>query len=239
MNKIKLKADYHTHTFCSDGHASAEENVKAAVAAGLHTIAITDHGPFHARRRRCSYAQFLRVRDEIMELRKKYPIKIMFGVEMNLVSLNGAVDLSKQQQKIFDIIVLGTHRMPHGYNIRDFFCWKVANWFPPSKKRVQKNTEAYLKAMRTNDIKILAHLNYGAKVDVRPIARLAAEKDIWIELNGRRVFFTEEEIQIILEEGANFVLNSDAHRPENVGKPTEAWKFLEKYHIPKERIVNI
>lgn len=239
MYKIKLNADYHTHTFCSDGHGSVEDNVKAAVAAGLKTVAITDHGPFHTRRRRCLYAQFLRVRDEIVELRKKYPIEILFGVEMNLVSLNGAVDLSKQQQKVFDIIVLGTHRMPHGYKVRDFFRWKVANWFPPSKKRIQKNTDAYLKAMRTNDIKILAHLNYGARVDVRRIARLAAEKDIWIELNGRRVFFTDAEIQAILEEGANFVINSDAHRPVDVGHPVAALKFLEKHHIPKDRIVNI
>ena len=38
-----MRFDLHLHTTASDGHLSAEQLVKAAIAAGLDAIAITDH----------------------------------------------------------------------------------------------------------------------------------------------------------------------------------------------------
>lgn len=237
--EYKLLADYHTHTKRSDGKGTVEDNIKSAVQAGLETVAITDHGPFHNKKARCTYAEFLQTKAEIDDLKTKYDVKTLFGIEANLVSLNGDIDITKEQEKSFDIIVLGTHKTPHGKTIKDFFTWKLRNMFPSTKRRREKVTNAYLKAMRSHNIKILAHLNYTAKVNVKPIAELAAEKDIWIELNGKRVFFTQKEIDTILDAGANFVINSDAHRPEKVGKPSAVWEFLETHKIPPERIVNI
>ena len=239
MNNLKLTADYHTHTKRSDGHGTVEDNIKAAVEAGLKTIAITDHGPNHNMLTRCTYDKFLLTKQEIDNLKPKYPIDILFGIEANLVSLRGDIDITPVQEQMFDIIVLGTHKTPRGKTFKDFFTWKLRNFFKPSKKRIQKVTNAYLNAMRGHNIKILAHLNYVVKVDVKPIAELAAQKNIWIELNGKRVQFTQEEIDTILAAGANFVINSDAHRPEKVGKPDAVWEFLKTHHIPPSRIVNI
>ena len=36
-------ADCHTHTSFSDGHASFEDNVRAAAAAGCEVMVSTDH----------------------------------------------------------------------------------------------------------------------------------------------------------------------------------------------------
>lgn len=239
MNNFKLLADYHTHTFRSDGHGSVEDNVKSAVQAGLQTVAITDHGPYHNRKTRCTYKEFLQTKQDIEELKKKYPIKIMFGIEANLISLRGDIDLTPEQEKSFDIIVMGIHKTPHTRKFRDFFTWKLRNLMKSSKKRREKVTNAYLNAMNKHNVKILAHLNYVAKVNVKPIAELAAKKNIWIELNGKRVYFTQQEIDIILETGAMFVINSDAHFPERVGKPEAVYEWLKTHHIPLDRVVNI
>ncbi len=239
QDKYRLVADFHTHTFRSDGKGSVEDNIRAGVRAGLDTLAITDHGPFHNFRARCTYDKFLITKQEIDNLKAKYPIDVLFGIEANLVSLRGDIDITPVQEKAFDIIVLGTHKTPHGKKFRDFFTWKLRNLFPTNEARIEKVTDAYLNAMRAHNIKILAHLNYVAKVDVKPIAELAAQKNIWIELNGKRVQFSQDEIDTILSSGANFVINSDAHIPENVGNPTAVWEFMKTHHIPADRIVNI
>ncbi len=236
----KLTADYHMHTYRSDGRQTVEENIKEAIDKGLKTLAITDHGPFHNKGARCTFDYQLVNKYELKRLQKKYPqIKLMAGIETNLVSLRGDIDITPEQEEAFDIIVMGQHRTPHGIKFWDNISWRLRNFFPSSKRRREKVTNAYLLAMKNHKINILAHLNRYIKVNIKPIAELAAEKGILIELNGKGVDFTDEEIKIILDSGANFVIDSDAHRKEHVGNPQKVWEFLEKHNIPKERIVNI
>ena len=44
---MKLTGDYHTHTYYSHGKGSPRENVLAAVALGLKSVAITEHASAH------------------------------------------------------------------------------------------------------------------------------------------------------------------------------------------------
>ena len=46
-DKYKMTFDYHTHTTFSHGKGSIEDNVKAAIAAGLTGLAITDLSLIH------------------------------------------------------------------------------------------------------------------------------------------------------------------------------------------------
>ena len=47
FDRYQMIFDYHTHTTYSHGKGSIEDNVKAAVDAGLSALAFTDHGPGH------------------------------------------------------------------------------------------------------------------------------------------------------------------------------------------------
>ena len=238
--EYKLTADYHTHTYRSDGRQTVEDNVKAAIDKGIKTLAITDHGPFHRRKARCTFDYQLVNKYELRRLQQKYPqIKLLSGIEANLVSLRGDLDITKEQEKSFDIIVMGQHRTPHGIKFWDNISWRLRNFFPSTKKRIEKATKAYLIAMENHKIDILAHLNRYIKVNLKPIAEMAAKKGILIELNGKKVNFSDEDIKTILDAGANFVVSSDAHKKEHVGNPKTVWEFLEKHNIPKDRIVNI
>ena len=236
----KLTKDLHTHTYRSDGRQTIEDNIKMAIERGVKTLAITDHGPFHRRKARCTFDYQLVNKYELKRLQKKYPqIKLLAGIEANLVSLRGDLDITKDEEKAFDIIVMGQHRSPHGIRFWDNFSWRLRNFLPSTKRRREKVTNAYLLAMENHKIDILAHLNRYVKVNLKPIAELAAKKGILIELNGKGVDFSDKDIKTILDAGANFVISSDAHRKEHVGNPKIVWEFLEQHNIPKDRIVNI
>ena len=106
--QYKMIFDYHTHTTFSHGKGSIEDNVKAAVAAGLSGIAITDHGPGHL-----TYgvkrSDFPVMRAEVDRLRNIYPqIDIYLGVEANVVAREPYLDVNTEELQYFDFIIGGS-----------------------------------------------------------------------------------------------------------------------------------
>jgi len=69
---MRQTGDYHTHSMFSHGSGTIEDNVKAAIAKGMDSIAITDHGfrhvAFCVRR-----SDFPYLRQEVTRLRQLYP----------------------------------------------------------------------------------------------------------------------------------------------------------------------
>ena len=59
-----------------------------------------------------------------------------------------------------------------------------------------------------------------------------------IELNGKRILFSEKEVKDLLESGVKFIANSDSHRSIDMGDNSRAYNFAIKYGIPLDRIVN-
>lgn len=238
-----LKGDYHTHTYYSDGVGSIEDNIKHAVQKGLQEIALTEHGYSHM-----AYGikkhQIKEYKAEIERCKKKYKdINILWGVEANLISLNGDIDLTEKEQQELDLVVLGYHKSykPTNFkNFLNFFLPNTLNPFRQSKKRIEKNTQAYILAMQKHRVNILAHLNYGGcKVDCVQIAKVAKELGVYIELNGKRILFTDQEILDMQKTGVMFIVNSDAHRPENVGKNNKALNLIERLNIPHSQVANL
>lgn len=237
---MKLVGDYHTHTTYTHGKSTVEQNVVSAINKGLGQIAITEHAYMH-NTNGITRAGYKRMKAEIEALRKKYPqIEILCGLECNLTGYDGVIDISNNEINDYDIIVLGYHYTYKPYSIKNFF-----NFFLPSilkinsKKRIERNTQAYITAMEKNDIDILAHLNYGIKVDPVKIARVAKEKEIYIELNGKRIYFSDDEMRAMVETGVKFIIDSDAHHEKNVGKNNQAFALIERLNIPQNQIVNL
>lgn len=109
IRQMRIFADYHTHTVYSHGKGTIEDNVKRAIEIGLEVIAITDHGPahvFYGLRKR----DFKKMREEIDKINEKYPqIKVLMGVEANLISLEGDIDVPDELMKYLDILLMGYH----------------------------------------------------------------------------------------------------------------------------------
>lgn len=241
-----LLGDYHTHTkYSRHGHGKGTvlENASVASTKGMKQIAITDHGfnhPVFGLRRK----DIEDLKEDILNAREVAGIDILLGVEANLISLNGDVDLTEEDLQNFDIIAMGHHKFVIGQRkYIDTFQLQLTNGigriFTPTKERISKNTTSFLKAIDKYPIDIITHLNYGAPTDTLAVARLAREKGVYIELNGKRINFTDEEIITMANEGVKFIINSDAHSPDRVGECNAAMNIIYRLGIPQNLIANV
>lgn len=236
---MRLLGDYHTHTTYTHGKSTIEENVKQAENLGLKEIAITEHsykGHNHIRQ-----GDLEKMRDDINSIKDKYRVKILLGIEANLISPNGDIDISDEELRGLDIVVLGFHRFTK-VGVKNFFKFVLPNLLnkKPSKKQIERNTEAYIHAMDKHRVNILAHPGYaGCEVDYVRLAEECAKRGIYIELNGKRINFSEEQFIAMAKTGVNFIIDSDAHRWQNIGKNHRAFNMIEKCKIPHEQIVNL
>ena len=236
---MNLIGDFHTHTTYTHGISTIEENVKKAQELGLKAIAITEHSDqskYHIK-----HGDLDKMRADIESIKNKYNIKILLGIEANLISRNGDIDISDEELNSLDLVVLGFHKMTKVKPL-EFFKFVLPNLLrkKPINKQIERNTQAYLNAIEKHRINILAHLNYaGCYVDCERIAKEKKKKGIYIELNGKRINFSKSDIDKMVKTGVQFIIDSDAHDINSVGKNHRAFNLIEKYNIPLNQIVNL
>ncbi len=242
---MAILADYHTHTkYSRNGHGknSIEDNVRVAYEKGLNQIAITDHG-FNQKMFGVRRKDIPAVKQEIEEAKERYPIDVLFGVEANIISSKGDLDIDMADYEHLDILLCGFHRLVKSTSKREQLGFVIKNVMSElmhhtSKKQIEKNTNAYINAMRKYDIDILTHLNHACKVDIEKVARVAKETNTLIELNGKRLGMTDQEILTCYNLGCKFVLNSDAHSANRVGDVHLGQQALLRLRIPTSSVVN-
>ena len=236
---MKLSGDFHTHTVYSHGKGTVEENVKQAENIGLKSIAITEHS--YKANYAIKHGDQEKIHNDIIEIKDKYKVKILWGIEANLISRNGDIDISNEELKDLDLVILGYHKMSR-VGFKEFFKFCLPNilCIKPTQKQRDRNTKAYLNALDKHRVSIVAHLQYAkCYVNVKAIAEECAKRNIYIELNGKRINFSEQDMKDLLETNVQFIVNSDAHHPLHVGKNHRAFNLIEKYNIPLDRIANI
>lgn len=237
-----IYGDYHTHTTYSHGIGTILENAIIAKQKGLKQIAITDHG-FNHSLYGISRKDVKAMREECIEAEKQTGVKILLGIEANFISNDGTIDLTEKEIKLFDIILVGHHNFVKSKKISDKFSLFYRNIFSkmvkPSKKKIEKNTQVYLKAMKKNKINVFTHLNYGMKVNTLKVALAARDNNVLIELNGKRILFTDEEMIEMAKNKVKFIINSDAHSSDRIGEVNNAINLVTRLNIPKELVVNL
>ena len=238
----KLVADCHTHTTFSHGKGSVLDNAKAAKEIGLETLAISDHGLNHIAfgLKRRELAEY---KNEIQTAREETGIKVLVGIESNIIGYDGTIDIRQNELEHFDWIVMGYHRAVWAKSFKEFFTLIIKNFFgntlKVSQKQIEKNTMAYINAVNKYKINVISHMNYLMKVDCKRVAEACAKVGTLIELNGKKIDFTDKDIQDMLETDVKFIVDSDAHSPERVGDVSVGMEFALKHNIPLDRIVNI
>lgn len=232
---LEIVSDLHTHTVHSHGKGSVEDNVRAAIEKGLRQIAISDHGFSH---------MFYAVRDidayigNIAAMKEKYKndIEVLISAELNLMSLDGELDLPKGYENAFDILTFGYHKMAKykGFkNIRQFLLPKSH-----SDKAIEQNTQAYINAIERNNVDVIAHIGYGIPVDKVRIAKHAKDAGVALEINAKHPEFSVEELIECAKTGVTFTISSDAHDPLKVGEFSPAILKAEQAGIFPKQVLN-
>ena len=90
----ECRADFHTHTVFSDGHDTAEEMVRSAIACGMTSIGISDHSCISFDDSWTLTSDTIAAyRDEVERLKEKYSgqIDIYCGIELDLYSVGSDI----------------------------------------------------------------------------------------------------------------------------------------------------
>ncbi|MBI2861324.1 MAG: histidinol phosphate phosphatase domain-containing protein [Chloroflexi bacterium] len=179
--------DFHSHTFLSDGELSPEELIRRAVVNGYDAIAITDHvGPSNCE----AVVRELVLACDLMS--RHYPIIALPGVELTHIPPEAIPETARLARRAGAQIVI-----VHGETIVE---------------PVAIGTN--LAAIRCPEVDILAHPGLLTQEE----AELAAQRQVYIEISARRghCLTNGHVVTVGRAAQASFVLDSDAHAPEDL-----------------------
>lgn len=227
---MRLLADLHTHTIASGhGYSTVTENVRAAAAAGLELIAITDHGPSVPQGAHPWYFWNLKVVPSVLD-----GVRVLKGCEANLsLETDNGIDLPDDLLRLMDFVAVGFH--------------PLTGFDTPDRAR---NTEALLRVIANPLVDQITHPGneHEFPLDRDAIVSAAVKHNVILELNDHSFSPTSaraataacerEFARAARDAGAPIALGSDAHYALQVGRFDAALAVAEELGIGPGRIVN-
>ncbi len=129
------------------------------------------------------------------------------------------------------------------YKFADYFkiTWNALTKYivKSTKGQIARNTAMYVNAVKKHKIDILTHPGFRLDIDYKEIGKVCADYGTYIELSSRHRTPNDKNIEGLLATDCQFVLDSDAHKSEDIGNCEFAKSLVERFAIPKERIANI
>lgn len=240
---MKITADFHTHTRYSHGTGTVNDNAVNALSLGMRAVAITDHAKNHPLVG-VKPQKIDDIRKDVTAVDKEYRnIRVLLGLEANIISPRGDIDVTEEQAEKLDLLLLGFHLTAYQKKFGDYFCLPfngVTHIFcKNSAKQIAKNTDATVKCILDNRVDILTHPGFRLDVDYGEIAKACAETGTYMEISSRHRTPDRAGLEQALKAGAKFVINSDAHKPLNVGRCDWALSLAEEMGLTDNEIVNV
>ncbi len=220
---MEIVVDTHTHTI-SSGHAysTIQENAKEALNNGMKMINMSDHGPKLKGAPFLYHFGNLRVIPDYI-----YGVRVLKGVELNIINYEGEVDLSEYYLKNLDLVLASYHEI----------CIQPAT--------EEEHTNAAIKVLSNPYIDVLAHSgNPNYQLDIERVVKAAKDYNKLIEINNQSALVREGSEKNCLEiarmckkYGVRMTTGSDAHISFDIGRFNNVTKLLEEADIPEELVV--
>lgn len=224
---MKYLIDTHTHTLAS-GHAynTIDEMTRGAAEIGLPNLAITDHAP-----KMPGSCQSLYFSNYRVIRREKYGVRRWMGCEVNIMDMNGRLDLSPRLLAQMDLVIASFH-IP---------CIKAGT--------AEQNTAALARVMENPDVDIIGHPDDSRyPVHMEELVRAAKKNNKLLELNntslhpeGPRVGSRENDLEMLTwcrRLDVCIALGSDAHAAEDICNFSNCEALLAETDFPERLIVN-
>lgn len=227
-NNYPVYADLHTHSL-SSGHGSADtvtDMIQYAAHSGLSILGISEHGPATAGSARASYFQNLKLAS-----RSRFGIRILYGVELNIITAAGDVDLEDSILSTLDYAIISIHPpILEPYHYKDL-------------------TQSYINAMTHPNVHFLGHIDDARfPVDFRYLLEHAKKKGIYPEINNDSLMpdayrvdgqkNCREILRICKKIELPVLLSSDSHGKKNIGNMKYIYPLLEELDFPPQLVLN-
>lgn len=199
-----LQGDLHAHSIWSDGNASIEQMARAAQAAGLRYVALTDHSQGLGIARGLSPERVLARLEELRAVQQRLPgMRILNGTEVD-IRADGSLDYDDAVLASFDWVVASVHS---GFN-----------------QTREQMTQRIIAAMRNPYVDAIGHPSgriigrrESYEVDIEAIVAAAVETGTALEIDSSpdRLDLSDIHARLARDRGAKIVVNTDAHSPAN------------------------
>jgi len=202
-----LQGDLHCHTTTTDGRDDIEAMARAAQAAGLTYLAITDHSQALAMANGLDEARALAHARAIREVNARLDgITLLAGIECD-IRADGSMDLADDCLAQLDIVIASLH--------------SALNQEP------QQMTDRLLRAIACPWVDVLGHptgrlilKREGHKADMTRVIEAAAAAGVALEINSQvdRLDLDDLHARRARDAGARIVIDSDAHSTTALGQ---------------------
>ncbi|MCD8131989.1 MAG: phosphatase [Lachnospiraceae bacterium] len=225
---MKYLMDLHTHSIAG-GHAysTVKENMEMAYLHGMKVYGLSEHAPAMPGGPHEFFFGNLKV------LPKEYKgMRVLAGVEANIMDLEGTLDLSENRLKLLDYCIASQH----------ISCVKPGS--------ARENTDSLIKAMQNPYVCVIGHPDDSRyPLEYERLVEAARQYHVLLEVNNSSMNplnarqNAEENIPAYLElckkYQAPILLGTDAHYCDAVGMFDEADAILKQVDFPQELVVNL
>ncbi|KRC66750.1 hypothetical protein ASE12_19430 [Aeromicrobium sp. Root236] len=228
--RAKLRGDLHSHSNWSDGGSSIQEMARAAARLGREYQVMTDHSPRLTIANGLSEERLAEQLDVIAEVDAEHDdLRLLSGIEVDILD-DGELDQTDEMLGRLDVVVASVH----------------------SKLKMDRDlmTRRMVNAIANPHTNVLGHCtgrlvagSRGGRDQSRfdpEIVFAACEKfDVAVEINSRpeRRDPPSRLIQIALDYGCLFAINTDAHAPGQLDFLDYGAERAAANKVPASRIV--
>jgi len=224
---MKFILDVHCHTVnSSHAFSTITENATHAASIGLTHIGISDHGPGMPDGAHLYNFLNLGAIPEVI-----HGVRILKGVEANILTRDGELDMPKYVLSRLDFVIASMHR---------------GVILPES---TATNTRALVSAAQNPNVHILGHPNNTVyPIDIEAVVEAAAKTGTIYEINNHSLipgsfrYNGEEEfvktLELCKQYGVYVLASSDAHYCTSVGNFEHAQRLIEQSGIPDHLVLN-